>query len=441
MLCSGFVNQGKMTAKGLGMANLPHTIHPGHVNFVPDDQLEKTVAGPMLEQVIKGLTVQPPEDGYIAEPEKSDIVFSGGFDAVQEHFLENGWSEGLPVVPPTLDRIEDFLRHTPRHRDEVLGKAMPASREATVWSVAVNGVMSGCRPEYMPVLVAIVEAMMDPAFGHEHLGHTPATETQIIVNGAILKELGFNFGQAALRPGFQANTSVGRFWRMYLRNVCGFIPHGTDKGCFGGNFRIVLAESEDLTHEMGWTTHGEDEGYGFGENLVTITACTEMTQAIEVGDPNAEQILKNIEARMADNNMFIQFFFRGMVTRPLVVITPAILKVLTDQGWTKKRVRQHFYENAKLRVSRLSGMILNRFYRGINEKCWPEQLGTSMDTERDIQMVSKPEDFLIVVAGDPDRDPTMIGSGNGYIGFPVTRKVDLPDNWSDLVAAAKAGRK
>lgn len=440
MLCSGFVNQGKMTAKGLGVPNLPHTIHPGHVNFVPDDQLEKTVAGPMLQQVIDGLTIQPPEARFKGEPAMREIIFEGDLDEVNEHFLENGWSEGLPIVPPTIAKVEEFLKFTDRKPEEVMGKALPDSREATVWSVAVNGVMSGCRPEYMPVLLAIVDAMMDPQFGHEHLGHTPATETQIIISGQIVKDLKFNSGQAALRAGFQANTAVGRFWRMYLRNICGFIPHETDKGCFGGNFRIALAENEDAVAQMGWTTHGQDEGYAFGESMVTITACTEMTQAIEVGDPNAEQILKNIEARMADNNMFIQFFFRGMVTRPLVVITPAILKVLTDQGWTKARVRQHFYENAKLRVSRLSGMILNRFYRGINEKCWPEQLGTSMDVNRDIQMVSKPEDFLIVVAGDPDRDHTMIGSGNGYIGFPVTRKIGLPEDWDALLGATRKKR-
>ncbi|WP_172328940.1 hypothetical protein [Mangrovicoccus sp. HB161399] len=439
MLCSGFVNQGKQTAKGLGMPNLPHTIHPGHVNFVTDAQLEKTVSGPMLQQVIDGLTIQPDEAVASAEPGRTDIIFEGSFDEVNEHFLANEWSEGLPVVPPTLEKVEQFLRFTDRKADEVLGTALPANREATVWNVAVNGVMSGCRPEYMPVLVAITEAMMDKEFGVEHLGHTPATETQIILSGKIIKDLKFNCLQAALRPGFQANTSVGRFWRMYLRNVCGFIPHGTDKGCYGGNFRIVLAENEDAAQEMGWPTHGEEEGYAFGQNMVTVTSCTEMTQAIEVGDPVAEQILKNIEARMADNNMFIQFFFRGMVTRPLVVITPAILKVLTDQGWTKDKVRRHFYENAKLRVSRLSGMILNRFYRGINEKCWPEQLGTSMDVNRDIQMVSKPEDFMIVVAGDPDRDHAMIGSGNGYIGFPVTRAISLPSDW-DALLAEKNGR-
>lgn len=425
--------QGKATAKGLGLPNLPHSIHPGHVNFVTDEQLEENVKGTMLDQVIEGLTVQPEEEGFVRDPDKREIIFTGTYEEVNEHFLEEGWSEGLPIVPPTIAKVEEFLRFTDRDPDEVLGKLLPDSREATIWNVAVNGVMSGCRPEYMPVLVAIVEAMCDPEFGHEHLGHTPGTESLIIVNGTMLKELGFNYGQAALRPGFQANTSIGRFWRMYLRNGCGFLPHKTDKGCFGGNFRIVLAEDEDSVTSMGWPTHGMDEGYQAGDNLVTITACTEMTQAIEVGDPSAEQILKNIEARMADNNMFIQFFFRGMVTRPTVVITPAILKVLTDQGWTKQAVREHFYANAKLRVSRLSGMILNRFYRGIDEGQWPEQLGTSMDIERDIQMVSKPEDFIIVVAGDKDRDHVEIGSGNGYIGFPVTKQVQLPANWSELL--------
>lgn len=433
MLCSGFVNQGKMTAKGLGLPNLPHTIHKGHVNMVNDEQLEAQVAGPMLQQIIDGLTIQPDEAGFAAEPGMRDVIFEGTFDEVNAHFMANEWSEGLPVVPPTVEKVEQFLRFTPRKPDEVLGHALPANREATVWNVAVNGVMSGCRPEYMPVLVAITEAMMDKEFGVEHLGHTPATETQIVVNGQILKDLGFNYLQAALRPGFQANTAIGRFWRMYLRNVCGFIPHKTDKGCYGGNFRIVLAENEDASRDAGWPTHGEEEGFGFGENLVTITACTEMTQAIEVGDPSGEEILKNIEARMADNHMFIQFFFRGMITRPLVVITPAILNVLKDQGWTKQKVRQHFYENAKLRVSRLSGMIVERFHKGIRAGNWPEQLGTTHDLERDIQMVSKPQDFMIVVAGDPDRDHAMIGSGNGYIGFPVTRKIDLPENWDELI--------
>ncbi len=419
------------------MSNLPYTVHPGHLNFATAEQVQKNAAGIMLEQVIKGLTVQPPEEKPVAEPGLRDFVFEGSFEAVNEFFYDREWSDGLPIVPPTVDKVERFLEFTERLADDVLGKLLPDNREATIWNVAVNGVMAGCRPEHMPVLVAIVEAMTDPTFGQEHLGHTPGTETLIIVNGQIIKDLDFNCTQGALRPGFQANTSIGRFWRLYLRNVAGFLPHKTDKGCYGGNFRIVLAENEDAAAAMGWEPLSVDQGFQADENVVTITSCTEATQAIEVGAPTAEEILKNIEARMADNHLFIQFFFRGMRTRPTIVLTPAVLKVLSAAGYTKAKVKQHFYENAKLEVGRLSGMIVNRFYKGIDEGNWPEQLGSSKDLNRYIQMVSCPDDFLVVVSGDPDRDHVLICANNGYIGYPVSKKITLPSNWEALLKQRK----
>jgi hypothetical protein len=438
IVCSGFLTQGRLSAKGLGMPGLPYTVHPGHLNLATVEQVQKTAAGKMLDQVIEGLTVQPPEAKTSTEPGLRDIVYKGSFEEVNEYFLDQEWSEGLPIVPPTVEKVEQFLKFTERSPDEVIGKLLPDTREATIWSVAVNGVMAGCRPEYMPVLIAVVEAMVDPIFGQEHLGHTPGTETLIMINGKIIKDLYFNCTQGALRPGFQANTSIGRFWRLYLRNVAGYLPHKTDKGCFGSNFRIVLAENEDAVASMGWEPLSVDQGFKAGDNVITITSCTEKTQAIEVGAPTAEEILKNIEARMADNHMFIQFFFRGMRTSPTIVLTPAVLKVLTDAGYTKAKVKQHFYENAKLRVSRLSGMIVNRFYKGIEEGNWPEQLGNSKDLDRDIQMVSCPDDFMIFVTGDPDRDHVLICANNGYIGYPVSKKIEVPPNWKELLNAAKS---
>ena len=137
---------------------------------------------------------------------------------------------------------------------------LPDKRRATVWNVAVNGVMAGCRPEYMPILVALVEAMADPRYGVEHSGNTPGAETLIILNGPLIKELGFNYEQGALRDGFQANTTIGRFWRLYLRNVAGFLHHRTDKGTFGNTWRVVLAENEDVLRRIGWPTIADDEG-------------------------------------------------------------------------------------------------------------------------------------------------------------------------------------
>ena len=97
-----------------------------------------------------------------SEPGARDVVFKGGFDEVNRYFYEHEFSDGLPIVPPTREKVEEFLRHTDRDPDEVLGILLPDNRAASVWSIAVNGVMAGCRPEYMPMLVALVEAMADP---------------------------------------------------------------------------------------------------------------------------------------------------------------------------------------------------------------------------------------------------------------------------------------
>src|ERR1700740_1878086 len=110
----------------------------------------------------------------------------------------------------------------------------------------------------MPILVALIEAMADPHYGVEHSGNTPGAETLIILNGPIIKDLKFNCEQGVLGHGFMPNTSVGRFWRLALRNIAGFLPHRTDKGCFGNTFRVVLAENEDALAKIGWQSNAAD---------------------------------------------------------------------------------------------------------------------------------------------------------------------------------------
>ena len=120
----------------------------------------------LLEQVVEGLTVQPSDiKPKFTEPELGDIVFKGTFEEVNAYFYKREWSEGLPIVPPTMDKVQAFLAFTDRSPDEVIGSLLPDSREANIWNVAVNGVMAGCRPEYMPILMALVEVMADPGFG------------------------------------------------------------------------------------------------------------------------------------------------------------------------------------------------------------------------------------------------------------------------------------
>src|SRR4029077_4170740 len=262
------------TSTGLGLPGLPTALVPGHVDVQTAEELRRNVVAVTVDAVIRNLTVAPARVGAaVVEPAPGDVVFEGDLDEVNRFFYENDWSDGLPIVPPTTDRVAEFLRFCDRPGETELGVLLPDKRLATVWNVAVKGVVAGCGPEYMPILVALVEAMADPRYGVEHSGNTPGAETLIILNGALIKELGFNYEQGALRGGSQANTTIGRFWRLYLRNVAGFLHHRTDKGTFGNSWRVALAENEDVLRRIGWTTIAADEGV-LADNAVTIARYT-----------------------------------------------------------------------------------------------------------------------------------------------------------------------
>src|SRR5579885_3173284 len=300
LVCQGFAGQASSTAAGLGFTHLPVAIMPGHVNMQSYEELKNNILDVTVGQVVKGLVEEQGEStGPDPEPQAREVVFTGSFEEVNDFFYAREWSDGLPIVPPTIDKIERFLRFTDRAAQEVLGVLLCDRREATIWNVAVNGVMAGCRPAYMPVLIAIVEALADPKYGLEHSGNTPGPETLIILNGPIIKQLGFNYEQGALRDGFRANTSVGRFLRLYLRNVAGFLPHKTDKGTFGGTWRVVMAENEDVLARIGWEPLAAERGFRRGDNVVTISRYTGGDVIASVHGNSAEELLPYLADALA----------------------------------------------------------------------------------------------------------------------------------------------
>ena len=279
-MCEGFLGQAAATSVGLGMPNLPVAMIPGHAGSQGPEELRENVRSVTARMVMDNLLNQPEEKQIAAEPTSREIVFSGSFEDVNDYFYEREWSDGLPIVPPTIEKVKEFLSFTDRDPDESLGILLPENRAATIWAIAVNGVMAGCKPEYMPILVALVEAMADPIYGVEHSGNTPGADTLITLNGPIIKQLGFNYTQGVLRDGFKPNTSVGRFWRLALRNMCGFLLHKNDKGTFGNTFRVVLAENEDALAGIGWPPHSVDMGFAAGDNTVTISRHTGVNAAL-----------------------------------------------------------------------------------------------------------------------------------------------------------------
>jgi hypothetical protein len=307
-----------------------------------------------------------------------------------------------------------------------------------VRTVAINGVMAGCRPEYMPVLVALIEAMADPRYGVEHSGNTPGAETLIIVNGPIIRRLGFNYQQGALRDGFQANTAIGRFWRLYLRNVAGFLPHKTDKGTFGNTWRVVLAENEDALRQMGWTTIAQDAGVAPGESAVTISRFTGGSVLASVFGNAPEQMIPYLADGLTRLVAWEVIFTVGMsvgAQRPLLVLSPILAQTLARGGLSKQDVQRRLFEQARIPASKFERYIgewtnlapgrpslKDLVRRGRAAPIFAQ----SDDPERLVPVVEKAEDIMIAVSGDPLRTNAYVFAHNGILGFPVTKPIRLP---------------
>jgi len=438
LTCEGFIGQAATTATGLGLPSLPVAIVPGHVDVQTVDELRANVFGVTVEGVVQGLTAAPEKASELVEPEPGEVVFEGTPDEINRFFYENGWSDGLPIVPPTAARVEAFLRHTDRDGDEQLGVLLPDRRSATVRTIAINGVMAGCRPEYMPVLVALIEAMADPRYGVEHSGNTPGAETLIIINGPIIRRLGFNYQQGALRDGFQANTSIGRFWRLYLRNVAGFLPHKTDKGTFGNTWRVVLAENEDAIAKMGWTTIAQDQGLKAGDNAVTISRFTGGTVLASVFGTRPEQMIPYLADGIARIVAWEVIFAVGMsvgAQRPLLVLSPILAQTLARAGLSKQNVQRQLFQHARIparQFERYTGEWTNLLpgrpslrdlvKRGRAAAVFAE----SDDPDRLVPVVEKAEDIMIAVSGDPLRTNAYVFSHNGILGYTTTKPIRMP---------------
>src|SRR4029453_9946862 len=224
----------------------------------------------------------------------------------------------------------------------------------TIRRIAVNGVMGGCRPEYMPLLIAVIEALCDPKYRVEDSGSTPGWEPVVIVSGPIVKQLDFNFGQGMMRVGRQANTSIGRFVRLYLRNICGFrIPPGAgDKGSIAQSFLVAMAEDEDSSREIGWPTYAQDRGFAPGENVVTVRSVVAITSPIySASDRAVEHVQQWAEVIGGSFTYWARAGFKNGLWSPLIVAGPSIAKVVASE-WSKERVRKFLYDSIKVTAER-----------------------------------------------------------------------------------------
>ncbi|WP_163271808.1 UGSC family (seleno)protein [Chelativorans alearense] len=446
VVATGFLAQAEIVARGLGLP-LKIVEYPGHPSVDSVELVTEKVNETTAPELVEAFTARLDASRQVepAEPEPGSVVFTGSFDEVQDHFDANLWSDGLPIVPPTPERVNGFLSFADRAPTDSFGTVPVEGREATIHSIAVTGVMAGCRPEYMPVLVAIVEAMCDPTFRINSCGTTPGWEPLVTVSGPIADQLGLHSGQGVMRVGRRANSSIGRFVRLYLRNICGYrIPPGAgDKASIGQSFLVALAEDEESARDIGWPTHAEDRGYDAGENVVTVRSVVAISPAIySSGDRPEDHVRDWMQVMVRTFSSWVPLDFKHGVGHYLLVLSPLVASVVARE-WSKDDIRQYLWNNAGITAGTAEHFGQATGNRQFNLKTLvkqgvlPAKYLDSDDPDRIVDFFLTPDAVEFIIAGDPDRNQSRAYMCNHNQGAPVSKPVRLPRDWDRRLSESR----
>jgi len=345
-------------------------------------------------------------------PAAKTFRLGGGYSAVNHHYQGQGWTDGLPIVPPTEGDVREFLRCTDRESREVVAVLPPRQGEATVERIAINGVMAGCRPEYLPVVIAAVEALADPAFNLDSIqATTHPVAPLIIVNGPIAKEVGINSGYNAFGQGFRANVTIGRALRLVLMNVGGGLPGTGDRSTQGNPAKIAycVAENEEANP---WSTLAADAGFDRHTSTVTAFPCEGPHNIQDHFSNTGFGILLTIAGAMAQagsNNLLD----RGW---PLLSLGPEHAATIARDGYDKPSIRKFIFEHARFPLGRLGDEYRNQQVT---------RHGVVDDPATMVPIVESPDAISIIVVGGAGKhsswQPTF-GRQTRPVTVPIARR-------------------
>lgn len=266
------------------------------------------------------------------------VVLGDAEDAIEACY-DRGWTDGLPVVPPSAERVLRMLQGTARRPDEVLGLVPPDLVPCTVEKVAINAVMAGCKPEYLPVVLAAVQAALIDEFGmHGILCTTMFAGPLLIVNGPIARAVGLNSGVNALGQGTRANASIGRALQLVIRNVGGGRPGEVDRATLGtpGKYTFCFAEAEDSA----WEPLSVQRGYAPGSSTVTLFAGEGVQGVVDQKSRTPESLARSFALclRAVDHPKLAQ------AGDAVLVVSPDHCRVFLEAGWSKARLLEELLE-------------------------------------------------------------------------------------------------
>lgn len=428
---TGFTVLARAGAKAGGVAQMRFAEYPGTLGNSTPAQIEQRIRTVLVDQVVDALTraeVAPtsPAAGGRGDPRRT--VFAGTLEEIHRFFTDREWTEGLPIVPPTRERIEAFLAHTDYPADRVIATLPSANLTATPWTIAANAVMAGCQPEHMPIVVAAVEALADEKASLSNVGSSSGLIPFIVVNGPIVQELGLAAAEQLM--GRAPNTAIGRAVGLIVRNIAGFRPGRSYMATFGYPLSFALAEDDALNP---WEPLHVTQGFDRGASTVTVGVTTNWGSQPEAssGPDNrsgAEIALELLAREVCKKARVFNFATIGpeaehvMVT---VLMSPSIARALADAGHTKRSICQYVYENACMPLGEFSWLTAYTYPAALTvpQKVQKGLLPIEFEgpPEKMVRVLCGPEIVHIVVCGDPNRNRLMVLEG-GHTE-PTTRAI------------------
>ncbi|MCH8296621.1 MAG: hypothetical protein IH873_01010 [Chloroflexi bacterium] len=329
------------------------------------------------------------------------------FQAIQDYCWEQGWTDGLPVVPATEPQVREMLDYYGGDPSFSLGTLQPRNSQATLEKLAINAVMAGCQPEYFPVVVAAVKAALDKDF---NLGGNAATTggaaQVVIVNGPIAGELGINGDVACFGPGSRANAAIGRALRLVIRNVGGLIPGEMDKATLAtpGRYSFCFSENEERSP---WEPRNIQLGYAEGSSTVTVAAIRGVYGVMETTVATGLEVLQTIVGSMKAVGI-ANYYQIGTGAQIVLVICPEHAEEIAASGLSKSDVQEYIYQNARMPLH----MLLGRAHYG--NRNWPSWVDQT-NPETLVPIARASEDIVVIVAGGDGRHSAWLA------GWGVTR--------------------
>ncbi|MBQ6472988.1 MAG: hypothetical protein IJJ33_13470 [Victivallales bacterium] len=444
----GFVRQAKTTAATAGIGILRVAEYPGSFASHTREELRKNTREVLWPQIRKALT-EPlrQEECTASQADAARLDLSGSFEEIQRIFRDSDWTDGLPIIPPTQATVAEFLKFTDLNPDHVIGEIPPAQRSVTVRHVAVNGVMAGCPPEFMPVLLAFAEAMKDGYF-RRTLVSTHAWTPYIWLNGPVASQLGLDSGQGEISE--PTNAVLGRFISLALLNLGGYRVKENRMGTFGYLAPWCLVEDDQAALNVGWKPYHMQRGFALNESTLSAASAINWGNNLVPATSDAVRIKDMMAWDAVEKQQMAVGSGMPCVYRTFL-LTPDVAKALSSVYSSKNALEKALLETARVPLAQRAfanywgnpgssfdggKASLARHQSRIAQEehssttatpPWLEWTGLkSVETVPAMQEGKS----VFLVTGDPTRNKELCLPGGGS----ATVRIVLPAAWDALMA-------